>query len=98
MAAWGVGKEESDRERRLALLLADGTGDFDFVRVFAIQTWVVLEGHVKAYRDKERAEELARHVGFEAIANTIRVHPDSTKLGGTAVPMPSSAFSQNDQR
>jgi hypothetical protein len=73
--AWGVGNEEDAREKRLALLLADGTGDFDFVRARAILNWVVLEGHVAKYQDKERAEELARYVGFTAIVNTIRVYP-----------------------
>jgi hypothetical protein len=73
--AWGVGSEEDAKEKRLALLLADGTGDFDFVRARAILNWVVLEGHVTKYRDKERAEELARYVGFQGIVNTIRIHP-----------------------
>jgi hypothetical protein len=73
MSGWGVGQAEGDKEHRLALLLADGTGDFDFVRAAVIQNWVVLEGKVKAYKDKERAEELARYVGFDAVVNTIRV-------------------------
>jgi hypothetical protein len=73
--AWGVGSEEDAKEKRLALLLADGTGDFDFVRAKAIQNWMVLEGYVAAYRDKERAEELARYVGFSTIVDTIRVRP-----------------------
>jgi hypothetical protein len=34
------------REKRLALLLADGSGDFDFVRAIAFQDMVILEGHV----------------------------------------------------
>jgi hypothetical protein len=73
--AWGVRQEDAAKERRLALLLADGTGDHDFVRALAIQNYLVLEGHVKDYRLKERAEELAKYVGFEAVVNTIRVHP-----------------------
>jgi hypothetical protein len=73
MSGWGVGRPEGDKERRLALLLADGTGDFDFVRAMPIQNWVVLEGKVKGYRDKERAKELAHYVGFDAVVNTIRV-------------------------
>ena len=70
---WGVREEDANKERRLALLLADGSGDFDFVRVFGIQNWVVLEGKVKRYGDKERAEAIARDVGFASIVNTIRV-------------------------
>jgi hypothetical protein len=73
--AWGVGNDEETKEKRLALLLADGTGDFDFVRARAILNWVVLEGHVAMYSDKERAEELARYVGFTEIVNTVRVYP-----------------------
>jgi osmotically-inducible protein OsmY len=73
MSAWGVREPEREKEHRLALLLADGTGDFDFVRAVAVQNWVVLEGTVRRSHDKERAEELARHVGFEAVVNTIRV-------------------------
>lgn len=74
--AWGVGPKEDAKEKRLALLLADGSGDFDFVRGKAILNWVVLEGHVRAYRDKERAEEIAQYVGFKSIVNTIRVYPE----------------------
>jgi osmotically-inducible protein OsmY len=73
MTGWGVREPEREKERRLALLLADGTGDFDFVRAVAIQNWVVLEGKVKTSRDKERAEEIARYVGFDAVVNSIRV-------------------------
>ena len=79
--AWGVGSEEEAKEKRLALLLADGTGDFDFVRAKAISNWVVLEGRVKKYRDKKQAEELARYVGFTGIVNTIRVKPDECPCG-----------------
>jgi hypothetical protein len=39
--AWGVGVEEDAKEKRLALVLADGAGDFDFVRARAILNWVV---------------------------------------------------------
>jgi osmotically-inducible protein OsmY len=64
-----------DRERRLFLLLADGTGDFDFVRIVSLQDTVYLEGHVKSYEDKRRAEEVASYVGFQGIQNAIRVYP-----------------------
>jgi hypothetical protein len=67
--------EAAEKERRLALLLADGTGDFDFVRAIAIEGRVVLEGYVKTHHHKQRAEELARYVGFRTIVNTIRVYP-----------------------
>lgn len=73
MLGWGVRQSEIDKERRLALLLADGTGDFDFVLAVAIQNVIILEGKVKDYRDKERAEEFARYVGFDDVMNTIRV-------------------------
>jgi hypothetical protein len=36
MTGWGVRAPEREKERRLALLLADGTGDFDSVRAVAI--------------------------------------------------------------
>jgi len=75
LGGWGVRQEELAKERRLALLLADGTGDFDFVRAASIQNWVVLEGHVKRVRNKERAEELAHYVGFDAVVNTLRIYP-----------------------
>ncbi|HWO73377.1 MAG TPA: BON domain-containing protein [Dehalococcoidia bacterium] len=61
--------------RRLALLLADGTGVFDFVELEAFDDIVYLEGHVPSYESKRRAEELARYVGFTDIRNGIRVHP-----------------------
>ena len=63
------------RERRLALLLADGTGDFDFVHALAIQEILYLEGHVNSYEHKRRAEALARYVGFREINNGLRVMP-----------------------
>jgi hypothetical protein len=72
---WEIREEGAPKARRLALLLADGTGDFDFVQAVAIQNRLVLEGHVKEYRLKQRAEELAKYVGFAAIENTIRIHP-----------------------
>jgi osmotically-inducible protein OsmY len=66
-----------ERERRLALLLADGTGDFDFVRALAIGDSVYLQGHVKALEPKRRAEELAKYVGFQEVQNALRVFPES---------------------
>jgi hypothetical protein len=30
---------------------------------------------VKRVRDKERAEELAHYVGFDAVVNTLRIYP-----------------------
>ena len=66
-----------NKERRLALLLADGTGNFDFVRALAFEDTAYLEGHVKSYEHKYRAEELARHVGFTTVQNTVRVYPEA---------------------
>jgi osmotically-inducible protein OsmY len=63
------------KEKRLALLLADGTGDFDFVRSTALEEVLHLEGHVPSYEHKRRAEELAHHVGFEEVHNALRVFP-----------------------
>ena len=69
------GTESSIKELRLALLLADGTGDFDYVRVFAIDEAIYLDGYVTAEKSRERAEELARYVGFEQVHNFIRLMP-----------------------
>jgi hypothetical protein len=66
-----------DRQRRLALLLADGTGDFDFVHAITMEGIVYLEGHVLSYEQKRRAEELARYVGFDQVHNALRVVPGS---------------------
>ena len=67
-----------NKERRLALLLADGTGDFDFVRAVALQGTVYLEGHVPSFEHKSRAEELARYVGFADVRNALRVFPEES--------------------
>jgi hypothetical protein len=67
-----------DRERRLALLLADGSGNFDFVRIVQFEDSVILEGRVGEYGHKRRAEELAEYVGFHDIKNAIRIVPDET--------------------
>jgi hypothetical protein len=64
-----------DRLRRLALLLADGTGNYDFVHAMAVETAIILEGHVPSYEYKRRAEELARYVGFDVVHNALRVIP-----------------------
>jgi len=61
--------------RRLALLLADGTGDFDFVAMDSFDGTIYLEGHVPSYGHKRRAEELARYVGFDEVRNGLRVFP-----------------------
>jgi hypothetical protein len=66
------------RELRLALLLADGTGDYDFVRAAGVQDMCYLEGHVTRYELKRRAEELARYVGYREVTNGIRVMPGDT--------------------
>lgn len=68
--------QQMNRERRLALLLANGTGNFDFVRAVAFEDTAYLEGHVKSYEHKRRAEELARYVGFATVQNTLRVYPE----------------------
>lgn len=65
-----------DKERRLALLLADGSGDFDYVRPVAFDDTLALEGHVKSYSDKQRSEDLARYVGFVTVLNALRVYPE----------------------
>lgn len=64
-----------NKERRLALLLADGTGNFDFVRAVALEAIIYLEGHVKSYEHKQRAEELAHYVGFLDVRNALRIFP-----------------------
>jgi hypothetical protein len=68
--------ESRIKELRLALLLADGTGDFDFVRVFAVEEAIYLDGYVKSEKSRDRAEELARYVGFREIQNYIRLMPE----------------------
>lgn len=74
--------QEVNRERRLALLLADGTGDFDFVHAVAFENMVYLEGHVDAYEHKRHAEELARYVGFAEVENALRIYPDDQHTSG----------------
>jgi hypothetical protein len=69
-----------NKERRLALLLADGTGNYDFVRAVVFEDTVILEGHVHAYKHKRRAEELARYVGFSSVLNTLRIHPSGDEV------------------
>jgi osmotically-inducible protein OsmY len=69
--------ESRNRELRIALLLADGTGDFDFVRVFTIGETIYLDGYVKTPKHKVHAEEIAHYVGFEAIENFIRLMPET---------------------
>ena len=64
-----------NKERRLALLLADGTGDFDFVRAVAFEETVYLEGHVNSLEHKRRAEEIARYVGYAEVRNALHVFP-----------------------
>ncbi|HLF77794.1 MAG TPA: BON domain-containing protein [Dehalococcoidia bacterium] len=75
--------QEVNRERRLALLLADGTGDFDFVRAVVFENMVYLEGHVRTYTHKRHAEELARYVGFAQVKNALRIYPDEQHTSGT---------------
>jgi hypothetical protein len=65
-----------ERTRRLALLLADGTGEFDFVQVVGFGELVYLEGRVSDHSYKVKAEQLARYVGFVDIRNAIRVLPE----------------------
>ena len=72
--------QEVNRERRLALLLADGTGNFDFVRAVAFEDTAYLEGHVRSYEHKLRAEELAHYVGFNTVQNTLRVYPEEETI------------------
>jgi hypothetical protein len=79
-----------DRERRLALLLADGTGDYDFVRAVAIGDMVYLEGHVKSLPHKQRAEELAEYVGFREVQNALRIFPEG-EAGREGTPSPHPA-------
>jgi hypothetical protein len=62
-----------EKADRLALILADGTGDFDFVRVAGFGQFVFLEGHVSDYSHKVKAEQLARYVGFTDVRNELRV-------------------------
>jgi hypothetical protein len=64
-----------ERERRLALLLADGSGNFDFVRAVGIEDVAYLEGHVTSVEHKRRAADLARYVGFTRVENLLRVMP-----------------------
>jgi hypothetical protein len=64
-----------DKQKRLALLLADGSGHYDFVRAVAIEEVVFLEGHVPSYEHKRRSEELALYVGFDEIRNALRIFP-----------------------
>jgi osmotically-inducible protein OsmY len=64
-----------DRGRRLALLLADGSGDFDFIRLAAFEDTVILEGRVPSYEHKRRASDMAEYVGFEDVRNLLRVVP-----------------------
>jgi hypothetical protein len=75
-----------DKERRLALLLADGTGDYDFVQAIAIEETLYLDGHVPSYEHMRRAEQLARYVGYADIRNALRVMPgeegDALNRGG----------------
>jgi len=68
---------DMDREKRLALLLADGTGDFDFVHLAAFEAMVILKGHVNSHVAKQKAEDLARYVGFTNVVNELRVYPES---------------------
>ncbi|MPZ50212.1 MAG: BON domain-containing protein [Dehalococcoidia bacterium] len=78
MCIWWLGNlttKPIDKQLRLALLLADGTGDYDFVHAVAIQEVVYLEGHVPSYEHKRRAEELAQYVGFGEVRNALRVMP-----------------------
>ena len=66
-----------EKENRLALLLADGTGDFDYVHCFAVsETSVILRGRVASYALKQKAEVLAQYVGFTDITDALRVTPD----------------------
>jgi hypothetical protein len=67
--------DDLSKERRLALLLADGSGNFDYVRAFASENVVHLQGHVASYGLKREAGELARHVGFTRVNNAIRILP-----------------------
>ena len=69
--------EQDDREIRLAYLLADGSGDFDFARILAFKDLAYLVGHVKSAERKCRAEELARYVGFREVDNRLMVIPES---------------------
>jgi hypothetical protein len=62
-------------ERRLALLLADGSGDFDFIDLHAAGGTLWLEGEVRTYALERKAVELAEKVGFTRVLNRIRVIP-----------------------
>lgn len=73
-----------ERERRLALLLADGSGDFDFCRAVAFESMVILQGYVTSYEAKQKAEALARHVGFTRVLNALRVYPRRGQAQETA--------------
>lgn len=70
-----------NREKRLALLLADGSGDFDFVHAIALEDVLYLEGHVTKYKDKVKAEQLALYVGFRDVRNALHVYPASQAEG-----------------
>ena len=70
-----AGFPEMERERRLALLLADGSGDFDYCRAVAFESMVILQGHVTSFEAKQQAESLARYVGFARVLNALRVFP-----------------------
>jgi hypothetical protein len=67
--------EPVSMERRLALLLADGSGDFDFIELHSMGETLWLEGDVPTYALEEKAVQLAEKVGFSRIINRIRVIP-----------------------
>jgi hypothetical protein len=67
-----------EKEQRLALLLADGTGDFDYVHCFALdESTVVLRGSVASYALKQKAESLAQYAGFTDVMDALRITPES---------------------
>jgi len=81
-----AGLPEMDKERRLALLLADGSGDFDYCRAVAFESMVILQGHVTSFEAKQQAESLARYVGFARVLNALRVFPskgEAAEKGGS---------------
>src|SRR5687768_7946980 len=66
------------RERRLVLALADGTGDFDLVRVFMLDDMVILDGYVEGHDASLRADARARNLGFTSVMNLLITHPQGS--------------------
>ena len=68
-------EEELAAERRIALLLADGTGDFDHVRACCFHDLLILRGYVRSMEARERAQEIAKGAGFTTVINDISIRP-----------------------